>query len=168
MTGNLSRVIETLQEAIQTYPAQLSGYININVAYQTLGQYAKALPYAQKAVELQPEDVIAAENLLVALIALGRMDDVERELERQHKLGMDSSTDVASQHLIAYFLLGDMQQVQRVVAEMAGHPDEFVTTQNLAVTQQYAVSSRKRRRLSSMQLSRRDTPRLRTHRQGIC
>ena len=66
MTGNLPRVIETLQEAIQTYPGQLSGYININVAYQTLGQYAKALPYAQKAVELQPEDAIAAENLLVA------------------------------------------------------------------------------------------------------
>jgi serine/threonine protein kinase/Flp pilus assembly protein TadD len=143
VTGNLPRVIETLQEAIQTYPGQLSGYININVAYQTLGQYAKALPYAQKAVELQPEDAIAAENLLVALIALGRMDDVERELAREHKLGMDSSTDVAAQHLIAYFLLGDVQQVQRVVAEMVGHPDEFVTTQNLAITQQYAGQYRK-------------------------
>ena len=143
VTGNLPRVIETLQEAIQTYPAQLSGYININVAYQTLGQYAKALPYAQKSVELQPEDAIAAENLLVSLIALGRMDDVERELARQHKLGMDSSTDVASQHLIAYFLLGDVPQVQRVLAEMAGHPDEFVTTQNLAITQQYAGQYRK-------------------------
>jgi serine/threonine protein kinase/Flp pilus assembly protein TadD len=143
VTGNLPRMIETLQEAIQTYPAQLAGYINISVAYQTLGQYAKALPYTQKAVGLQPEDAIAAENLLVALLALGRMDDVERELARQHKLGMDSSTDVASQHLIAYFLLGDQQQVQRVVAEMAGHPDEFVTTQNLASTQQYAGQYRK-------------------------
>ena len=67
----------------------------------------------------------------------------KRELARQHKLGMDSSTDVASQHLIAYFLLGDPQQVQRVVAEMAGHPDEFVTTQTLATTQQYAGQYRK-------------------------
>jgi serine/threonine protein kinase/Flp pilus assembly protein TadD len=143
VTGNLPRMIETLQEAIQTYPGQLDSYINISAAYQTLGQYAKALPYAQKAVELQPEDAIAAENLLVALIALGRMDDVERELARQHKLGMDSSTDVASQQLIGYFLLGNLQQVQRVVAEMAGHPDEFVTTQNLANTQQYAGQYRK-------------------------
>jgi eukaryotic-like serine/threonine-protein kinase len=143
VTGNLPRVIETLQEAVQTYPAQLSGYININVAYQTLGQYAKGLPYAQKAVELQPEDAIAAENLLVALLALGRMDDVQRELEREHNLGMDSSTDVASQHLNAYFLLGDQQQVQRVVTEVAGHPDEFVITQNLAATQQYAGQFRK-------------------------
>ena len=103
----------------------------------------KALPYAQKAVELQPEDAIAAENLLVDLIALDRMDEVQQELAREHKLGMDSSTDVASQHLIAYFLLGDTQQVQRVLAEMAGHPDEFVTTQNLAATQQYAGQYRK-------------------------
>ena len=143
VTGNLPRVIETLQEAIQTYPAQLDSYININVAYQTLGQFEKALPYAQKAVELQPEDAIAAENLLVALIALGRMEEVERELAREHKLGMDSSTDVASQHLMGYFLLGDAQQVQRVVAEMAGHPDEFVMTQNLAATQQYSGQYRK-------------------------
>ena len=143
VTGNLPRMIETLQESIQTYPGQIGAYININVAYQTLGQYAKALPYAQKAVELQPEDAIAAENLLVALMALGRMDDVERELARERKLGMDSSTDVASQHLMAYFLLGDAQQVQRVMAEMAGHPDEFVTTQNLAITQQYAGQYRK-------------------------
>ncbi len=143
VTGNLPRMIETLQEAIQTYPAQLDSYININVAYQTLGQFEKALPYAQKAVELQPEDAIAAENLLVAFLALDRMEEVQRELARQHKLGMDSSTDVASQHLLSYFLLGDPQQVQRVVAEMAGHPDEFVTTQTLAITQQYAGQYRK-------------------------
>ena len=143
VTGNLPRVIETLQEAIQTYPGQLSSYININSVYQTLGQYDKALPYAEKAVELQPEDAIAAENLLVDLITLGRMDGVQLELAREHKLGMDSSTDVASQHLIAYFLLGDQQQVQRVLTEMAGHPDEFVTTQNLALTQQFAGQYRK-------------------------
>jgi tetratricopeptide (TPR) repeat protein len=134
---------ETLQESIQTYPGQLPAYININVAYQTLGQFEKALPYAQKAVELQPENAIAAENLLVDLIALGRMEEVERELARQHKLGMDSSTDVASQHLVGYFLLGDAQQAQRVRAEAAGHPDEFVMTQFLAATQQYSGQYRK-------------------------
>jgi eukaryotic-like serine/threonine-protein kinase len=143
VTGNLPKVTETLQEAIQTYPAQLDSYININSVYQTLGQFEKALPYAQKAVELQPEDAIAAENLLVDLIALGRMEEVQRELARQHKLGMDSSTDVASQHLMGYFLLGDAQQEQRVVVEMAGHPDVFVATQSLAATQQYLGQFRK-------------------------
>jgi eukaryotic-like serine/threonine-protein kinase len=143
VTGNLPRVIETLQETIQTYPGQIHGYININVAYQTLGQFEKALPYAQKAVELQPEDAIAANNLLIDLVSLDRMEEAEREMAREHKLGMDSSTDIASQHLIGYFLLGDAQQVQRLVAEMAGHPDEFVITQTLGTTQQYAGQYRK-------------------------
>jgi eukaryotic-like serine/threonine-protein kinase len=143
VTGNMPRMIETLQEAIQTYPAQLSAYININVAYQTLGQYAKALPYAQKAVELQPEDAIAAENLLSGYVALDRMEDAERELARQHTLGMDGSTDVAAQHLVAYFLLGNEQQVQRVLAEVAGHPDEFLITQALATIQQFSGQYRK-------------------------
>jgi serine/threonine protein kinase/tetratricopeptide (TPR) repeat protein len=143
VTGNMPRMIETLQEAIQTYPGQVSAYVNINAAYQALGQFEKGLPYAQKAVELQPENAIAAENLLSGLVALGRMNEAKQELARQHKLGMDSSTDVASAHLMAYFLLGDSQQVQRVVAEMAGHPDEFVITQNLAQTQQYSGQYRK-------------------------
>jgi tetratricopeptide (TPR) repeat protein len=49
VTGNLPKVIETLQEEIQTYPTSLDAYININVAYQTMGQYEQALPFAQKA-----------------------------------------------------------------------------------------------------------------------
>ncbi len=138
VTGNLPRMIETLQEAIQTYPGQLDSYININVAYQSLGQFEKALPYARKAVELQPEEAIASENLLQVLMALDRMEEVKEELAREHRVGMDSSTEVASQHLVAHFLLGNTQQMQSVLAEMAGRPDEFVTTQSLGVIQQYA------------------------------
>ena len=70
VTGDIPKVIETLQESIQTYPGQLDSYININVAYQTLGQLEQALPYAQKAVEIQPEDAIASENLLADYIGL--------------------------------------------------------------------------------------------------
>jgi len=143
VTGNLPRMIETLQESIQTYPGQLPAYIIINVAYQTLGQFEKALPHAQRAVELQPENAIAAENLLLDLTALDRMEEVKQELAREHKLGMESSTDVASQHLMGYFLLGEAQQAQRVVAATAGHPDEFVMTQILAATQQYSGQYRK-------------------------
>ena len=45
----MPKVIETLQEAIQTYPGQVDNYVNINVAYLSLGQFEKGLPYAQKA-----------------------------------------------------------------------------------------------------------------------
>jgi tetratricopeptide (TPR) repeat protein len=136
--GNLPKVVETLQEAIQAYPGQIDNYININVAYQALGQYDQGLPYAQKAVEIDPQDSIAAENLLSDYIALGRTADMKKELERTEKLDLNSSTDDLVIYMIAHFLLGQPQEVQRVMAKIAGRPDEFLATQILAATQQYS------------------------------
>jgi eukaryotic-like serine/threonine-protein kinase len=136
--GNLPKVVETLQEAIQAYPGQIDNYININVAYQTLGQYDQGLPFAQKAVEIDPQDSIAAENLLSDYIALGRTADMKKELERTEKLDLNSSTDDLVIYMIAHFLLGQPQEVQRVMAKIAGRPDEFLASQILAATQQYS------------------------------
>jgi eukaryotic-like serine/threonine-protein kinase len=136
--GNIPKVVETLQEAIQAYPGQIDNYININVAYQALGQYDQGLPFAQKAVEIDPQDSIAAENLLSDYIALGRTADMKTELERTEKLDLNSSTDDLVIYMIAHFLLGQPQEVQRVMAKIAGRPDEFLATQILASTQQYA------------------------------
>jgi serine/threonine protein kinase/tetratricopeptide (TPR) repeat protein len=138
VAGDLPKVVETLQEAIQAYPGQIDNYININVAYQALGQYDQGLPYAQKAVEIDPQDSIAAENLLSDYVALGRMADVKRELERTEKMDLNSSTDDLVIQMVAHFLLEQPQEVQRVMAKIAGRPDEFIGTQILATIQQYS------------------------------
>ena len=138
VTGNIPKVIETLQEAIQIYPGQLYNYININVAYSLIGQYEKALSYAQRAVELQPEDSIASENLLSDYIVLNRMAEARVELMRARKQGLDTSTDDVTTHLAAYFLMGEPNEVQRILKQVAGRPDEFLATQALASTQQFA------------------------------
>jgi tetratricopeptide (TPR) repeat protein len=138
VAGDLPTVIETLQEAIQAYPTQIDNYININVAYQYLGQYDQGLPFAQKAVELDPQDSIAAENLLIDYLSLGRMAEARAELERDERLGLDSSTDDLVSHMIAYFLLGEPQETQKIMAKLAGRPDEFIATQAIAGAQQYS------------------------------
>jgi len=143
VTGNIPKVIETLQEAIQTYPGNLDSYININVAYGFLGQFEQGLPYAQKAVQLQPDDAIAAENLLNDYLGLNRMAEARAELERARRLGLDRSTDVAAIQLAGYFLLGEPNEVQRIVAQVAGRPDEFLVSQFLAGTQQFSGQYRK-------------------------
>jgi serine/threonine protein kinase/Flp pilus assembly protein TadD len=143
VTGNIPKVIETLQEAIQTYPSQLYNYININVAFTSLGQYDKGLPYAQKAVELQPEDSIAAENLLTDYIALNRMAEARTELERARRMGLDVSTDDLITQLAAYFLLGEPNEIQRIMKQVAGRPDEFTATQALFSIQQFSGEFKK-------------------------
>ena len=114
VTGNLPKVIETLQESIQTYPGQLDSYININVAYQTLGQLDKALPYALKAVEISPEDAIASENLLADYTGLMRLSDAKAEMERARKQGLDGSTDYAGISFIASFFLGESERIAKI------------------------------------------------------
>jgi eukaryotic-like serine/threonine-protein kinase len=138
VAGNLPKVIETLQEAIQTYPAQLDSYININVAYTSLAQFDKGLPYAQKAVELQPDDAIASENLIGAYLNLNRVAEARAEVDRARKLGLDGSTGNLVANMPVYFLQGDAQQLQRIMTQVQGRPDEFLATQTLAVTQQFS------------------------------
>jgi serine/threonine protein kinase/tetratricopeptide (TPR) repeat protein len=136
--GDLPKVIETLQEAIQAYPGQIDNYININQTYAYLGQYDQGLPYGKKGIELDPQDSIASEDLLSDYVGLGRMAEAKTELERARRLGLESSTDDLVVHMSAYFLLGEPQEVQQIMAKVAGRPDEFIATEVLAQTQQYS------------------------------
>jgi len=138
VTGDMPKVVEALQESIQTYPTQIDNYINITAAYSALGEFAKALPFAEKAVEMQPEDSIAAENLMSAYVGLNRMGDARAEMERADKLGINTSTLDRTVRLETYFLLGEPNEVQRMMNLTAGQPDEFLATGALAVTQLFS------------------------------
>jgi eukaryotic-like serine/threonine-protein kinase len=136
VTGNMAKEIETLQEAIRMYPGQIDSYVNIDAAYTDLGQLDKALPFAQKAIALQPEDAISSQNLVGNYVMLGRMAEARQEMERARRLGMDTGTSATP--LFAYFLMGEPQQVQRIVTQSAGTPDGFLVTEALALTQQFS------------------------------
>jgi tetratricopeptide (TPR) repeat protein len=138
VTGDMPKVVEALQEGIQTYPTQIDNYINITAAYTALGDFAKSLPFAEKAVQMQPEDSIAAENLLSAYIGLNRMSDAQKEMERADKLGINTSTLDRTVRLQTYFLSGEPNEVQRMMTMTAGQPDEFLATQALAGTQLFS------------------------------
>jgi len=138
VTGNITKEIETLQESIQTYPGQLDSYTNINAAYGMLGQYDKAVPYGLKATQLQPDDAISSENLVGDYVGLGQTKQAQAEMDRAHKLGLDASTAMAGEDMIAYFLQGNAAGVQEVLKQGAGRPDEFVITQYLAATEEFA------------------------------
>ena len=138
VTGNMPKVIEALQESIQTYPAQVDSYINITAAYSALGEFEKALPFARKAVEMQPEDSIAAENMLSIYLGLNQINEARAEMERAQKLGLDTSTLDLTGHLLTYFLLGQPNEVQKIMTKVAGQPDEFLATQALASSQLFA------------------------------
>ena len=143
VTGDMPKVVEALQESIQTYPSQIDSVINITAAYSALGDFAKALPFAEKAVQMQPEDSIAAENLLSTYVGLNRMSDARAEMERAQKLGLDASTLDRTVRLQTFFLLGETNEVQKIMTQVAGQPDEFLATEALAGTQLFSGEFRK-------------------------
>ncbi len=143
VTGDMPKVIEALQESIQTYPAQIDSVINITAAYSSLGDFAKALPFAEKAVQMQPEDSIAAENLLSTYVGLNRMSDARAEMGRAKKLGLDTSTLDRTVRMQTFFLLGETNEVQRIMTQVAGQPDEFLATEALAGMQLFSGEFRK-------------------------
>jgi eukaryotic-like serine/threonine-protein kinase len=143
VTGDMPKVVEALQESIQTYPSQIDSVINITAAYSALGDFAKALPFAEKAVQMQPEDSIAAENLLSVYDGLNRMKDARAEMERAQKLGLDASTLDRTVRMQTFFLLGETNEVQRIMTQVAGQPDEFLATEALAGTQLFSGEFRK-------------------------
>ena len=69
---------------------------------------------------MQPEDSIAAENLLSAYIGLNRMNDARAEMERADKLGINTSTLDRTVRLQTYFLLGEPNEVQRMMTPDGG------------------------------------------------
>jgi eukaryotic-like serine/threonine-protein kinase len=143
VTGDMPKVVEALQESIQTYPSQIENYINITAAYTALGDFEKALPFAEKAVQMQPEDSIAAENLLSTYVGLNRMNDARSEMERAGKLGLDTTTLDRTVRMQTYFLLGEPNEVQRIMTLVVGQPDEFLATQALAGIQLFSGEYRK-------------------------
>jgi serine/threonine protein kinase/tetratricopeptide (TPR) repeat protein len=138
VTGDIPKVIETLQEAIQTYPGLVDNYVNINVAYMFMGQFEKGLPYAQKGAEIQPDDAIASQNVVTDYTSLNRLAEAKAEVERARKRGLDESTGALMPQISLYFLLSEPNQVQRVMADVSGRPDAFQLVGAFAVTQQYA------------------------------
>jgi tetratricopeptide (TPR) repeat protein len=67
-----------------------------------------------------------------------RLSDAKAEMARGHKLGLDGSTDYAGISFIANFFLGEPDELQRLLAQVAGRPDEFLVTQDLIGSQQFS------------------------------
>ena len=126
VTGNIDKVIDTLELSIRTYPNDFNSLVNIAVAYTVIGDYDKALDYSQKAVATQPDDAIAQENLIQDLIVLNRLPEAKEQLAKVIKLGLGDSTELQQWAYIIAFLNGDTAGMERIFAQTADRPDSYI------------------------------------------
>ena len=103
VTGDIPKVMEALQEAIQTYPGQVDNYVNINVGVSRPSvSLRKALPYQRKPWKIQPDDAIALRKPVDRLLGLNRLSRARAEMERARKLGLDESTSTYDPNCVVF------------------------------------------------------------------
>lgn len=85
--GRFRQAIDDANTALQAEKAGVrhGAYLQLMLLYDELGDYAKAIQYGRKAVELAPSEVqvyLARAILSVVLSFSGRLEEASRELER--------------------------------------------------------------------------------------
>jgi len=125
--GDLDKAVETLQVAIQEYPLQVDNYVNLGVFYSEDGQPEEGREVLLKALTLQPDQAIALSNLTSSYTAIDQYDEARKRVAKANQLRL-KGTQLLAYHMALYGATGDTADVQRILTEGAGRPDQFQLT----------------------------------------
>jgi tetratricopeptide (TPR) repeat protein len=127
VVGNLNKSIETLQVATQEYPLQIENFVNLGERYLSNGDLEKSAAANRKALALQPDNAAALDNGIGEAASLGDATEGERYIAEAQRIGL-SGTNLFRTELQYYATQSDWSSVQKIVAQTAGRPDQFVVT----------------------------------------
>jgi eukaryotic-like serine/threonine-protein kinase len=125
--GNLNKSIETLQVATQEYPLQADTFVNLGDLYLRNGEFEKSTAANSKALALQPDSAVALENAVAETTTLGDVTEGDKYIATARRLGLNG-TSLLGTELQYYASKPDWNSVQKIVAETAGRPDQFLVT----------------------------------------
>ena len=125
--GDLNKSIETLQVATQEYPLDAANFINLGVSYMQDGAIEKSDGATQRALLLQPDNAIALENGVAGATQLNEAARAAMYIAKAQRLGLNG-TSLFGIEMQYYASQGDWNNVQKIITETAGRPDQFVIT----------------------------------------
>jgi serine/threonine protein kinase/Tfp pilus assembly protein PilF len=127
VTGDLDKAIETLQVAVQEYPLQIDNYVNLGATYMSEGKPEQGQVALLKGQETQPDESATLSDVINGYTALDQYDDARKYMARASRLGLNG-TDLMSYELSLYGATGDTADVQKILAQGAGRPDQSMLT----------------------------------------
>ena len=89
--GQLDKGITALEMYKQTYPRDWIPHNNLSSIYNRLGQFEKALPNAQQAINSDPYGVSGYANLAQAYAGLNRIEEAKATLDSAFQHGLDDA-----------------------------------------------------------------------------
>jgi tetratricopeptide (TPR) repeat protein len=127
VVGDLNKSIETLQVATQEYPLQIENFINLGERYLSYGDLEKSAAANRKALALQPDNAAGLDNGIAEAASLDDATEGERYIAEAERIGLNG-TNLFRTELQYYATRSDWNSVQKMVAQTAGRPDQFVVT----------------------------------------
>ncbi|MFL6428805.1 MAG: protein kinase domain-containing protein [Acidobacteriaceae bacterium] len=137
VTGDLPRVIETLELGTRTYPRNLDYWINLGAAYSGVGDLEKTKAVTEHALSMQADDAIGTENYVQTLVALDQLTEARQVAERALQSPIAVAAEFRQFLVPLYTLLGDQAGVQRQIDWAAGNNQEFLINQVVAQSREY-------------------------------
>jgi eukaryotic-like serine/threonine-protein kinase len=127
VVGDLNKSIETLQVATQEYPLQVDNFINLGVFYLANGDLEKSVAANRKALALQPDEAYALENGIAGATQLDNPAEARKYISEAQRIGLNG-TSLLGVEAQFYASQSDWNNVQKLLTESAGRPDQFSVT----------------------------------------
>jgi Flp pilus assembly protein TadD len=91
-TGELDKGVKTFREWEENYPRDDTAFTNLSALYAFEGKMEQAAEQAREGLRLNPDNVIAAENLFAGLVVLGRFDEARQVYQQAMARKLDDDT----------------------------------------------------------------------------
>src|SRR3989475_5100669 len=104
--GSVDQAIATYQRSLKNNPREIRFYILIGELYESKQDWEKAKQMYQKALEIQPDNPLASNNLAYVMLQQGGNVDVALSMAQTARRGMPDSSNAADTLGWAYFQKG--------------------------------------------------------------
>jgi tetratricopeptide (TPR) repeat protein len=104
--GSVSQALATYQQSIQDHPREIAFYILAGEMYESQRDWNNAKAMYQKALEIQPDNPLASNNLAYVILDEGGNVDVALAMAQTARRGMPDSSNAADTLGWAYFHKG--------------------------------------------------------------
>ncbi len=122
VTGELDKASQTFQEAIESYPRDFPGYVNLGNVHAGQGQYEKAVEITKQALRLAPGQLANYVNLANGTLALQRFDETWQIIREAQARKVDDFAVHNALYALA-FLSSDSGAMAEQQQWFAGRPD---------------------------------------------
>jgi tetratricopeptide (TPR) repeat protein len=140
--GSVSQALATYQQSIKDHPREIAFYILAGEMYESQSDWSNAKDMYQKALQIQPDNPLASNNLAYVMLQEGGNVDVALSMAQTARRGMPDSSNAADTLGWAYFHKGvyqsaiDMFQESLRLNEKRGAADDPTVHYHLGLAYQ--------------------------------